>query len=342
MQLLWEEFISMPRTSNWAIFAELTEAKWYFGDLTTEFIENTVKFLNGLDGIGQELFGSGVASIVLDQRSKKTITASEIFVVSLYGTFFFIAADPLITIRLLDLIKIPELMNDQMRGVLGGQAAVLYANLYMSAENPIDANRVDELFQSAIYEIGITEDVDKIIDKGRCSFGGISLVELLLFHYQLRKVFAEKYRSTKPWAILADESGTPIHLKFGQITNTTSLAGYLSVLYLFCTELFAARPKSMVFGGDSLIPLEVVNGKTNFLSVSQWDEVFANPEFVKLLSSLDKSVLDDICDPLAEFLAEKLSLTMKKRISDWSVFQLIHIYTNMPKYMATLFQESQY
>ena len=30
-------------------------------------------------------------------------------------------------------------MNDQMRGVLGGQAAVLYANLYMSAENPIDA-----------------------------------------------------------------------------------------------------------------------------------------------------------------------------------------------------------
>ena len=332
----------MPRSSIWAIFAELTEAKWYFGDLTPEFIENTVKFLNGLDGIGQELFGSGVASIVLDQRSKKTITASEIFVVSLYGTFFFIAADPLITIRLLDIIKIPEIMNDQMRGVLSGQAAVLYANLYMSAENPTAANHVDELFQSAIYEIGITEDIDKIIEKGRCSFAGFTLVELLLFHYQLRKIFAETYRSTKPWAILADESGAPIHINFGQITNATSLAGYLSVLYLFCTELFAARPKSMVFGGDSLIPLEVVNGKTNLLSVSQWNEVFVNPDFIRLLSVLDKSVLDDILGPLAEFLAEKLTLTMKKSISDWSIFQLIHIYTNMPKYMTSLFNESQY
>ena len=54
---------------QFAIFAEESKPIWTFGNLTDEFIENTVNFLNGLDGMGKELFGSGVASIELDWRN---------------------------------------------------------------------------------------------------------------------------------------------------------------------------------------------------------------------------------------------------------------------------------
>ncbi len=59
----------MVATNNWAIFAEKNKSEWFYGNLSEEFIENTVSFLNGLDSIGKELFGSGVASIELDWRN---------------------------------------------------------------------------------------------------------------------------------------------------------------------------------------------------------------------------------------------------------------------------------
>ena len=76
---------------NFAIFADGQKAEWYYGsDLTEEFIENTVNFLNGLDAMGKELFGSGVASIELDVKKTQDVATqdvTEIFVVSLYSFF---------------------------------------------------------------------------------------------------------------------------------------------------------------------------------------------------------------------------------------------------------------
>lgn len=319
-------------TNHWAIFAEGTEPRWHFGELTEEFIENTINFLNGLDGIGQELFGSGVATIKLDQRSKKMITASEIFVVSLFSTFFFVASDPLVTIKMISMLEVPEVLNDQMRGVLAGQASVLYANLYMEAETDYEAKRIDELFRQTLIDIGITQNLDAIVLEGRCSFGSFDLVEMLLFHYQLRRLFAEEYAQTDPWAIIADESGSPIHLKHGNI-NATSLAGYLSVLYMFCTELFDSKPRSMVFGGDSLIPLEIVNGNEIFLSISQWDKVFNDEHFINDFHQLEEAIKDRINKNIAEFIAGKLSIMINKEIKMWPVPELIKIYQNFPSFL---------
>ena len=327
----------MTTTSNWAIFAKETEIMWHFGDLTPDFMENTVNFLNGLDNMGKELFGSGVASITLDQKSNKAVTASEIFVVSLASTFFFIASDPLVTMRLIYHQDLPDILEDQMRSVLIGQATNLYANLY--TESSGNGKKVDDLFWTVLHEIGYNKDVKNVVEGGRCSFSEFPLVEMLLFHFQLRKLFSEKLPESDAWAIIADESG-PIHLKYGNMTNATSLAGYLAVLYMFCKELFDSSPKSLVFGGDTLFPLEVVKGEEVFLSLTRWDTLFKDEKFLKELNKLDDDILSQLSLSLSEFLAEKLSITVKEELSGWSMKKLISAYDVFPKYLEKLNKES--
>lgn len=320
------------RQNNFAIFAEGTKPIWTYGDsLTSEFIENTVNFLNGLDGMGKELFGSGVASIELDWRniSKDTgiyIKTKEVFVISLFSQFFFIASDPLTTIQLIEQESIPKEVEDVIRGVLVGQASVLYSNSYMEAENSQDQDKVDELFRSTVLELGIPENkLDSIVDKGRCSFASFSFSQMLIFHYLLRKIFSKKFSKTEEWGIIADSSGSPIYISHGNVQNSTSLAGYLSVLLMFCMELFQAPPKSIVFGGDNLIPLEMVNGVESFCAFSSWHILFKNQEFLNKILEL-KEKTNDLEIPIAKFLAEKLSLLFEMELQQWAMPYLISLY----------------
>ena len=171
---------------QFAIFAEESKPIWTFGNLTDEFIENTVNFLNGLDGMGKELFGSGVASIELDWRniSQKNgiyIRTKEVFVISLFSQFFFIASDPLTTIKLIELEGVPPEVDEIIRGVLVGQASVLYSGSYMNAKSPADQKEVDKLFRSTVLEVGIPEEnLDSIVDQGRCSFASFSFQEMII------------------------------------------------------------------------------------------------------------------------------------------------------------------
>ena len=89
--------------------------------------------------------------------------------------------------------------------------------------------------------------------------------------------------------------------------NTTSLSGYLSVLLMFCVVLFKAPPKSIVFGGEKLIPLEMVNGSQNntYCAFSSWDLLFKDKEFLRLLIELHKIGSTDLQIPLSKFIAEK-------------------------------------
>ncbi|MHA2366528.1 MAG: hypothetical protein ACXAC7_21405 [Candidatus Hodarchaeales archaeon] len=326
---------------NFCIFAEGQKAEWHYGDLTDEFIENTVSFLNGLDGMGKELFGSGVASIELDVSKIQdvAISTTEIFVVSLFSQFFLIASDPLTTIKLIENTGgIPSEVEDVIRGVLGGQATVLYSNLFMEAETKEAQNQVDELFRSTMRGMGIVENLDSIVDQGRISFASFSFSEMLIFHYLLRKIFSQKFTKSSSWAIVADDSGSPIHLSFGEVENTTSLAGYLSVLSLFCRELFDAPPKSLVFGGDSLIPLEMVNGDSTFCAFAAWDLLFNHPDFLKQLEEINQTAKEDIISPLSGFMAENLSLIFRDKLKAWNLPRLIHIFRNLEESIAQLSQ----
>ena len=326
----------MVTTNNWAIFAEKNKSEWSYGDLSDEFIENTVSFLNGLDSIGKELFGSGVASIELDWRNLSIensayIKIKEVFVISLFSQFFFIASDPLTTIKMIEIKGVPPDFDDIIRGVLVGQASVLYSNLYLDAQSNEEQNKIDELFRTTILDVGITENLDAIVDKGRCSFASFSFSQMLIFHYLLRKTFSQKYSKADEWGIVADSSGSPIHIAYGKMENTTSLSGYLSVLLMFCVELFKAPPKSIVFGGEKLIPLEMVNGIDNntYCAFSSWDVLFKDTEFLKQLIELNQKGITDLQIPLSKFMAEKLSLIFQKNLQNWELKLLISIYQNL-------------
>lgn len=324
----------MVTTNNWAIFAEKNTAEWHFGKLTDDFIENTVSFLNGLDSIGKELFGSGVASIELDWRNlaldnSAYIKTKEVFVVSLFSQFFFIASDPLTTIKLIEIEGVPDEFDDIIRGVLVGQASVLYSSLYLEANSIDEQNKIDEIFRSTVTDVGITENLDSIVDKGRCSFASFSFSQMLIFHYLLRKTFSQKFSTSDEWGIVADSSGSPIYIAYGKLANTTSLSGYLSVLLMFCTELFNAPPKSIVFGGEKLIPLEMVNGNDIFCAFSAWDVLFKDTEFLRQLIELNAKKTSDLQIPLSKFMAEKLSIIFKNNLENWKLEMLISIYQNL-------------
>ena len=326
----------MVSTNNWAIFAEKNKSEWSYGELSKEFIENTVSFLNGLDSIGKELFGSGVASIELDWRNltddnSEYVRTKEVFVISLFSQFFFIASDPLTTIKLIEIEGVPDELEDIIRGVLVGQASVLYSNLFLDAESVIDQNRIDELFRLTVTEVGITEDLDSIVDRGRCSFASFSFSQMLTFHYLLRKTFSQKYTKSDEWGIVADTSGSPIYIAYGKMDNTTSLSGYLSVLSMFCVELFKAPPKSIVFGGEKLIPLEMVNGSENntYCAFSAWEVLFKDEEFLRQLMELNQKGNTDLRIPLSKFMAEKLSLIFQQNLQNWQLDLLISIYLNL-------------
>ena len=326
----------MVATNNWAIFAEKNKSEWFYGNLSEEFIENTVSFLNGLDSIGKELFGSGVASIELDWRNLSIensvyIKTKEVFVISLFSQFFFIASDPLTTIKLIEIEGVPPEINDIIRGVLVGQASVLYSNLYLETQSDEEQNKIDDLFRSTIMDVGITENLESIVDKGRCSFASFSFSEMLIFHYLLRKTFSQKYSIADEWGIVADSSGSPIHIAYGKMENMTSLSGYLSVLLMFCVELFKAPPKSIVFGGEKLIPLEMVNGLENntFCAFSAWDVLFKDSEFLRQVIELNKKGITDLQVPLSKFMAEKLSLILEQNLQNWNLELLISIYQNL-------------
>jgi len=319
---------------NFCIFADGQKAEWSYGrDLTEEFIENTVSFLNGLDAIGKELFDSGVASIELDVKKTQDVATqdvTEVFVVSLYSQFFLIASDPLTTIKLIEESGgIRSDIEDVMRGVLGGQATVLYSNLYMEAETKTAQNLVDESFKQTMIGMGITDDLDEIVGEGRISFGTFTFSELLIFHYLLRKLFSKQFAQPTTWAIVADDSGSPIHLSFGQVENATSLAGYLSVLSLFCRELFGSPPKSIVFGGDSLVPLEMVNGSFTFCAFASWEILFMGNAFLKKLNELKADIKADIDNPLSKFLAERISHRLMEELKLWDIELLLHVNQNI-------------
>ncbi|MFW9996073.1 MAG: hypothetical protein ACFFD4_28795 [Candidatus Odinarchaeota archaeon] len=320
----------IDKIENFALFVHGNDCKWYFGKLTKPFIETTASFLSGLDSMGQELFGEGVATIKLAGRPYTTIRVSEVFIVSLLGSFFFIMSDPEVTIKLIDAQGgIPFEVGEVMRGVLVGQASILYAEMFSRAEMDEEFRQIDKLFQRVLIKVGITTGLDKFVENGRCSFSPLSLTELLFFHYYIRQEFEkEPSMSRDCWALLTSSSGSNITFDYLVEENITILAGYLSAVHVFITELFKSNPRAIVFGGgDKLTSLTIFNGRDNFLSLANPDEILKQVNFIeKLNDSVPIDVMNDIMPELKLFLAEKTANRIQKKLYTCKLTELYHRY----------------
>ncbi|MHA2335027.1 MAG: hypothetical protein ACXAEU_23565 [Candidatus Hodarchaeales archaeon] len=193
---------------HFALFCDGQKAIWTFGNLTNDFIESCTRFLNGLDSIGHELFEEGIASIKLDPPERGGDYPEEIFCLTFGRRFYFIVSDPLITLRLMEFKDIPVEFQANIKGTLVGQALVIYSDLYNRMEE--NGKEMDLLFHSALEDVGIHENLDKYVWNGACSFAGLNLRQLCLFHYFLREELENKKEllGQKPWAIANAKSGT--------------------------------------------------------------------------------------------------------------------------------------
>ncbi|MHA1168961.1 MAG: hypothetical protein ACTSP4_01995 [Candidatus Hodarchaeales archaeon] len=322
---------------NFALFVQGNECQWSHGNLSEQFIETSISFLSGLDTMGQELFGEGVATIKLDPKNSSS-HVSEIFIVSLMGSFFFIISNPLECVKLIESSdnqndnQIPQDLRDKIRAMLVGQAAVLYANMYSFAENKAECHEIERLFLGVLHKIGIVENLESYIDNGRCSFSQLDMSQLIYFHYYLRQEFEKEHFKVKSirdtWALVSNHFGTRITLNYNVKDNITVLAGYLSAIHAFITELFYSEPQTLIFGGaEKLTSLMMFNGQENYMAVANPLEVF-NDAFISSLENLEPDVLMDITPPVKQYFADKTTSKYRNKLLRLELRTLFNIYRN--------------
>jgi hypothetical protein len=280
---------------------------WQYGNFNRKFRLNIVGFLNGLDKLGRELFGEGIASITLD-RSSDTNGVHEVFCVNLEGQFIFLMTDPQVTIQLLEDVKIDTEIDLQLRAILSGQGAMLYSNFWSEDSN--EDVIVDELFQDAVRVSGFQGDPSKLVGNGACSLAILTTTQLLKFHWHLRRIFRDKLEmlTKNHWALLAENSGIEILVDYKVPEDIQVLSGYLSVIVIFCKELFSVSPRSIIFGGESLLTLEIFCGDEYFLAAYMPNLLFQSKEFIENLLKINLLALESIKDPLTDYLTDKIAL----------------------------------
>jgi len=235
----------------------------------------------------------------------------------------------MITIKLIEAKGgIPFEVGDVMRGMLVGQASILYAGLFSNA-NKEECIEIDRLFQKVLMRIGIVENFKDYVDDGRCTFSPLSLTDLLFLHYYLRQDFEKMPSVThRPWAMLASQSGTTISLDYMVEENITVLSGYLSAIQMFISELFKSNPSALVFGGqDKLTSLVLFNGQEHFLSVANPEETFKQEQFIEGLNRVPPEIMGDILPELKQFLAQKTAEKIERKLIKSPLSTLLVKYT---------------
>ena len=306
---------------HWAAFFEDGEAVWVYGaELESEFITTTARFLRGLHLVGKEVYSEGVATIRLARRSMGNIRATEVFVISLGDKFIFVMSDPLVTIRLVSEpsnLPPPEVI-EMIRGVLAGQAAVLYANLLQNSE----VEQIDSLFVEILKEIGIEDNIENIVDSGRCSFATLNFPELLFLHYLLRDRFEESRVHLPAWGFVSGSSGVPVFLDYQTPFSGPLLSGFLSVMSSYVRTLFDSPPSIVIFGGSNLFFLHFFGGENSFLAASNPMELVRSKEFWDMYRELDEFIRNEIDNDLQYCLIEEFFSRSRSELKTWSLEDL--------------------
>ncbi|MFX0090732.1 MAG: hypothetical protein ACFFBD_03125, partial [Candidatus Hodarchaeota archaeon] len=153
---------------EWAVFAQDLEVTWKYGDLEADFPGLVIGLAKGLDNLGKESFNEGVASIRVTDFRRIPHRTNEIFILN-HDMFYFIAGNPLSTAKLLKKERdIPKDILDLLRGVMVGQASLLYANLWTEADE-YTKNVVDRIFLDAFNELGRIPGEGVLAQEGECS-----------------------------------------------------------------------------------------------------------------------------------------------------------------------------
>lgn len=312
---------------NFAIFFDESDVKWHFGELSEEFIEKCSNYLRGLNKLGQDLFGEGIATIKLNPESRGGNQPEEIFVVALANQFFFIISDPFTTLRLMEFSHLPKFELEQMRSILAGQASVLFSNLH----DRFSGQNIISYFHNALRETGIKEGYSDFVNEKSCSVGKLSLRELSLFHYFLRDEFLNLGKNIDPWAIASGTGGMPIFFSFKSPANKLLISGYLAAIYAFARDLFKSTPLKITFGGDKITSVDIIISDNAILSLVNWQHLLQDLSFIQKWQDVPQNISSELSSNFQTFVAEKLAYKFQHVLNDYSLTDLLYILSNFAK-----------
>ncbi|MFX0052329.1 MAG: hypothetical protein ACFFAJ_04020 [Candidatus Hodarchaeota archaeon] len=305
----------MQADSNFCIFVEEKSVKWSFGNPDDEFLTFVINFLTGLSQIGQEIFGQhGVASIEFEStRRFGFLSSSEVFIVSLMNKFFLIMSDPQTTIKLIDARGgIPREIHEIMSAVLVGQAAMLFSQCITDVENEETRAYLESLWQDIILDISqdYSSEIEKIVSRSSSNFSILKFEDLFCLHYYLRKQ-PELVQPLSPagWALVSHVSGGEIPLDYHvESRDPVVLAGYLGIIISFVNALFDSKPKSLIFGTNTIQKLSFINGNLDyFLAIdSPVCNLMLNEDFREAFFLMKEKVHQDLQEPLKKRIIEEI------------------------------------
>ncbi|MFW9914718.1 MAG: Rab family GTPase [Candidatus Thorarchaeota archaeon] len=321
--MIWSE--------NWAIFAEGEQIQWTFGSLTSETALLTTRLARGLNDLGKEIFHETVASLRVRDINRKPTRSYDILIVNFGENFFFLAADPISTAKMLRVTHavdgIPGNIADLLHGVLMGQALQTYGDLWSAAASAQQGVKIDQIYDDAFKELGVTEDSGISAKDGTCSFSGLEIPELLLLHCYLQQRFEKEVQPAvrKPWSCVIGKGGLPVYLVHNILRADVEqqLAFLFSAVAGYSLDLFGAIPEALVFSREGLTSINLFVGENTIFAACNPFTLFQDEKFLANFSKLSESIKSDIIDPTEEFLSTYIGQLYAERLRGESFQELI-------------------
>ncbi|MHA2272082.1 MAG: GTP-binding protein [Candidatus Hodarchaeales archaeon] len=316
---------------NWAIFAEGEQIQWTFGSMTSETALLTTRLARGLNDLGKEIFHETVASLRVRDINRKPTRSYDILIVNFGENFFFLAADPISTAKMLRVTHavdgIPGNIADLLHGVLMGQALQTYGDLWSAAASEQQCAKIDQIYDDAFQEMGVKEDSGISAKDGTCSFSGLEIPELLLLHCYLQQRFEKEVQPTvrKPWSCVIGKGGLPVYLVHNILRADVEqqLAFLFSAVAGYSLDLFGAIPEALVFSREGLTSINLFVGENTIFAACNPFSLFQDEKFLANFSRLTEPIKSDIIGPTEEFLSKYIGQLYAERLREESFQDLI-------------------
>ncbi len=306
-----EKDLSVVHDHSWALYAQDNQVIWaYPRAMSKTKTKDILHMCLGLSQFNIDILGGerNIAMILVESPDPIR-DPIPILVISIEQHHFFVIANPELMAHVMSTQSLPEDLNDLLRGVLIGNAVLLYSRYYNSVLFEDRRVQVDRIFQRALLAVGTFSEEQAYVGEGVCSLSGLTLGELILFSYYLRKIFALQRQPLVPgdWLILCSQFGVPIYFSFNLNSwEKTLLSGLLATIGSFAENVIGGKPTRMIFGESLIRNFYMVFSGDIMMAFTHPDLCFV-PSIQKQLRMLkDQAIWKNLKAPLKSFLVRYL------------------------------------
>ena len=296
----------------WALYAHEDQVKWSFpAELSDEKIHDILRLCDGLAQFSMDVLGGerNIAMIYMEPPDPIR-DPIPILIISIDRTHYFVIAHPEIIARVIGIQPIPSDLEDLLRGILISNAILMYSKYYNSVLFEDKRTHVDRVFQQALRAVGSFSEEEVFIGEGACSLSVLSLGELILFSYYVRKILSMQQLPLAPgdWLLLCGRFGVPVHFSFNlNLTEKSLLSGLLASIGTFAANVFGGKPNRMIFGESVVRNFYMIYGEEHILAFTHPDLFFVGFIQEKLEQLFSQETWKELEKPLKEFLVRFLT-----------------------------------